>query len=144
MVGRALRTIVLHRDAIDRPTAGRVRCGTHSQVNVVRAGEVMEAIGARVREGIEGQRVEEPVSRLRVIQAARIGDERPERGRVPSDDRRRITEEAVQRRGRGYRRAGCRVDAHDLVDYLDDTPVAVSVLADPQPLAGRLEAELIQ
>ncbi len=144
VVGRALRAIVLHRDAVDRPGASRVRRVTDSQVNVVHASKVLEAVGAGVREGIEGQHVEEPVSRLRVVQAARVGDERPERDRVRPDDRRRIAEETVQRRGRGYRRPGCRVHAHDVVDDLKDARVAVAVGADAQALVGRLQAELVR
>lgn len=67
----------------------------------------------------------------------------PERELGRTDDRWRVAEEAVQRRGRRDRRAGRRVHAHDVVHDLEDTRVAVAVVADAQPLVGRLEAELI-
>src|SRR5262249_829932 len=86
MVGRAIRAVVLHRETIDRPGAGRVRSVAHCNVEVIRTEEPATTWCCWL--DLERQdHVDEVPSRL-VIDAARIGDERALHNRRAVDRRR--------------------------------------------------------
>ena len=67
---------------------------------------MLEAIGAGVREGIEGQRIGTSAVCASNRQLGSVTNGRTHR--VRPDDRKRKAEETVQRGGRGDRSAGCR------------------------------------
>ena len=131
MVGRPVAAVIGGIELEHRPAAGRVAALAHGDVDVRRPNI------AASRRHIEGEHGQEPPVGLRVVQAARVGQERTVHSRGPVD-RRRIAEERVQRLGAGQHVTAGIVRGEDVVDGLHDVAVAHA-----EPLVRRLEAELV-
>ena len=119
-------------DLIDVPAAGRVGARAHGQQD---ASASRKSAGRGI--DVQTENGEEPRAGIGIPVAFGIGRERTEGHRRCPADRRRQTEELVERYGRRQCTPSLRADADDGVDALDDVDIAHA-----QRLVRRFEAEL--
>ena len=135
VIRRALRAVVLHRQRIDRPRAGRITRVTHRDIEMV----VPIQTGREAHVVERQHNVHEATDHL-VVDTTRISDRGASLSGIGTraDDGRRIPVESVEVDDARRRRAIGVIHAQNIVDGLEHVSVAHA-----QRLIGRFDGELV-